>query len=152
MLSRALAPELGFDLLSKDDLKEALMDELGAPATVEESWRLGRAAVAAVLRAAQGCRAAVIDSTWFPYTAPLVAALPGPLVEVRCDVPVEVARQRYRARVRDARHLDAARNEDELWGEPVRPLGVGALVTVDTSHVVNVGAVASQVRRHLLHR
>lgn len=46
-LARPLACELKFAYLSKDDVKEALMDTLGAPSTVEESRDLGRAAVAA---------------------------------------------------------------------------------------------------------
>ncbi|WP_232549796.1 AAA family ATPase [Propioniciclava soli] len=148
-LGRDLADALEFDFLSKDEVKEALMDELGASATVEESRRLGRAAVAAVLRAARGCRAAVIDSTWFPYTAPMVDALPGPFVEIRCEVPVSVARARYRQRVRDLRHLDAQRTEAELWGEPVAPLAVGPLVSVDTSVPVDMPGLAEQVRGHL---
>ena len=39
-LARALAVELGAPYLSKDEVKEALMDALGTPATVEESRRL----------------------------------------------------------------------------------------------------------------
>jgi len=115
-VSRALALDLGIPHLSKDDVKEALMDALGAPSSVEESRALGRAAVLAVLRAAQGCQAAVIDSTWYPYSEPLVRALPGLLVEVRCRTPLEVARERYSNRLRDERHLDRAREEEELWG------------------------------------
>lgn len=148
-LSRSLAGELGCALLAKDDVKEALMDQLGAPASVEESRRLGRAAVAAVLRAAQGCPAAVIDSTWFPYSAAMVDALPGPFVEVRCAVPRELARERYHQRVRDERHLDGARDEAELWAEPVLPLGVGPLLTVDTSRPVDITALAADVRARL---
>lgn len=148
-LSRGLADALGCDVLSKDEVKEALMDQLGAPDTVEESRRLGRAAVAAVLRVARGCRAAVIDSTWFPYAAPMVRALPGPFVEVRCEVPVEIARERYRRRSRDAGHLDSLRTEDELWGAPVPALGVGPLIRVDTSSPVDVEALAGRIRSHL---
>ena len=51
-LARGLAAELGTSYLSKDEVKEALMDALGTPATVEESRRLGMAAVHAVLRVA----------------------------------------------------------------------------------------------------
>ncbi|MFL6003989.1 MAG: AAA family ATPase [Nocardioides sp.] len=145
-LSRALARELDIAYLSKDQVKEALMDTLGPPATVPESQRLGRAAVAAVMSAARGCPAAVIDSTWFPYALPLVEALDGPFVEVRCQVDLDVARERYRSRRRDGRHLDDERSEDELWGEPVRPLGVGPLVLVDTTEPVDVPAVGTQVR------
>ncbi len=148
-LARALAAELDMDYLAKDEVKEALMDALGAPEDVAESRRLGRAAVTAVLRAAEGCRSAVIDSTWFGYSRPLVARLRGPLVEVRCVVGVDIARERFLRRRRDRRHLDAAREEAELWGEPVVPLDVGTLVEVDTSRPVDVAAVADRVRAAL---
>src|SRR6476469_2901115 len=85
-LSRALAAELGVACLSKDALKEALMNEAGAPDTVEESRARGRAAVEALLLAAQERTAAVVDSTWYPYSLPLVRRLAGPFVEVRCRV------------------------------------------------------------------
>jgi predicted kinase len=145
-LGRALAKELHLAFLAKDELKEALMDGLGAPATVTESERLGAAAVRCVLRAAQGCPGAVIDSTWFPYTLALVRQLPGPLVEVRCRVDLDVVRKRYAARHRDERHLDDRRAEKDLWSRPVEPLGVGPLIEVDTGGPVDVAAVAAQIR------
>lgn len=148
-LSRALALELGIPYLSKDVLKEALMDALGAPATVEESRELGRAAVFAVLGAARGCHGAVIDSTWYPYSEPLVRALPGPVVEVRCKLPLDVARARYHDRIRDERHLDRLRIEAELWGSDVAPLGVGPLVEVNTGEPVDPANVADAVRSAL---
>ncbi|MCP2199857.1 AAA family ATPase [Lentzea flava] len=148
-LATALGQSLGLPVLAKDDVKEALADGLGRPATVSESRRLGRAAVLAVLRIARRCPGAVVDSTWFDYTRPLVAALPGPVVEVRCVVPVEVARSRYHARAagRHAGHLDFERDEAELWGSPVLPLGVGPVVEVDTSGPVDVPAIADEIRR-----
>jgi predicted kinase len=148
-LGRALAAELGIAFLAKDEVKEALMDALGAPGDVEASRRLGRAAVTAVLRAAAGCPGAVVDSTWFPYTVPLVRRLPGAVVEIRCVVPPDVARRRYRERVRDARHLDAERTEGELWGAEVAALGVGPLIEVDTGGPVDVAALADAVRAAL---
>ena len=148
-LSVGLAAALGFDYLSKDEVKEALMDQLGRPDSVDESQGLGRAAVVAVLRVARACRAAVIDSTWYPYTIPLVDALSGPFVEIRCEVPLELARSRYCARHRDARHLDAQRTEAELWGQPVLPLGVGPLITVDTSAPVDARDLAREVLAQL---
>ena len=122
------------------------MDAWGAPPDVEASRRLGRAAVFALLGAAQGCEGAVLDSTWFPYSAPLVRSLPGPKVEVRCRVPLEVARERYLHRARDVRHLDSLRVESELWGQDVAPLGVGPLLEVDTAAPVDVPRVADSVR------
>lgn len=122
------------------------MDRLGAPRDVPESRRLGGAAVAAVLRAARGCPAAVIDSTWYPYALPWVRELGAPVVELRCRVPLDVARARYSARSRDARHLDGDRTDDELWGSEVAPLGVGPLLDVDTSVPVDVASLAARVR------
>ncbi len=144
-LARALAAELGLALLAKDEVKEAPMDQLGAPATVEESRRLGAAAVAAVLRVAQGCPGAVIDSTWYPYSRDPVLRLPGPFVEIRCKISRNLARERYRRRVRDARHLDHSRTKEELWGAEVAPLGVGPLLEVDTSGPVDVTALAGRI-------
>ena len=100
-LAAALAPELGLPLLAKDEIKEALMDALGAPATVADSQRLGRAAVLAMLRAARAGR--------------------------------------------HAGHLDAARSDQELWGGPPRPLGLGPVVEVDTSGPVDIPQVAATV-------
>ncbi len=86
---------------------------------------------------------------WFSYTRPLVATLPGRLVEVRCVVPLEVARARYYARAgtRNAGHHDLARTEEELWGEPSRPLGVGTAIEVDTTTPTDARAIAKKVLR-----
>ncbi len=148
-LSAALATELGLALLSKDAIKEALMDALGSPASVEDSQRLGVAAVYATLRAAAGVPGAVIDSTWFEYSRPLVDRLPGVRVEVRCHAAVDVVQARYRARARDIRHLDDLRDPQELWGAPVPPLGVGPLIEVDTTRPVDARDVAHRIRAAL---
>jgi predicted kinase len=150
-LAAALAAELGLPLLAKDEIKEALVDGLGQPETVADSRRLGKAAVLVMLRVARGCPGAVLDSTWFDYALPLVRALPGPLIEVHCTVPVDLAKARYRARVgqRHAGHLDDARSEQELWGEPSRPLGLGPVVAADTSGPLDVGALAAVVAQRL---
>lgn len=144
-LSVALARRLALPCLSKDLVKEALMDALGAPRTLEESRRLGVAAVHAVLRVARTCPGAVIDSTWYAYTASLVASLPGPCVEIRCVTDRATVRARYAARRRDVRHLDELRTEDELWGRPVAALGVGPLIEVDTTSEVDAVALADRI-------
>ena len=148
-LARALATELDLPLLAKDEIKEAMMDGLGCPPTVAESRRLGRAAVLVMLRIAQRCPGAVLDSTWFEYADPLVRQLPGRCVELICTVPVQVARARYEARAgqRHAGHLDAARTEAELWGSPPRSPGAGPVLQVDTSGPVDIrGPVATLAR------
>jgi predicted kinase len=148
-LAAALAPELGLPLLAKDEIKEALME--GRPDTVDASQRLGKAAVLAMLRVARTCPGAVLDSTWFDYALPLARVLPGQLIEVRCTVSLELARARYRARTgrRHAGHLDAARSDQELWGEPARPLGLGPCVEVDTSGPVDLAGLTATMARLL---
>jgi predicted kinase len=150
-LAAALATELGLPLLAKDEIKEALMEGLGRPGTVAESRRLGRAAVLAMLRAARTCPGAVLDSTWFDYALPLARTLAGRLIEVHCTVPVELAMARYRARTghRHAGHLDEARSDDELWGEPSRPTGLGPVIAVDTSGPVDVAGLAATIAQVL---
>jgi predicted kinase len=147
-LAAALAAELRLPLLAKDEIKESLADALGRPADVAASQDLGRAAVLVMLRVAGRCPGAVLDSTWFDYTRPGVAALPGRVVEIRTVLPRSVARERYYARAarRHPGHLDRERTEDELWGRPVLPLGVGPLVEVDTSGPVDVPALAASLR------
>lgn len=148
-LAPPLAAELDVPLLVKDEIKEALCAGLGPAPTVAESRRRGRAAVVAMLTVARRCPGAVLDSTWFDYTRPLVAELPGRVVEVHCVVAKEVARQRYRARAatRHETHLDLCRDEGELWGRPHRPLGVGPLVDVDTGGgPVDVADLARRIR------
>jgi predicted kinase len=147
-LARPLATALGLPLLDKDAVKQALMDVLGAPATVEDSRELGRAAVMAVLTVAAGCPGAVIDSTFYGYAIPYVRALPGPLVELRCSAPRELVAARYRARSagRGPEHFDLERTEDERWDAHLEPLGLGPLLRVDTSSEVDVPKLAAAVR------
>lgn len=150
-LAAALAAELGLPLLAKDEIKEALMEVLGQPETLAASQRLGKAAVLAMLRAARTCPGAVLDSTWFGYALPLARTLPGRLIEVHCTVSLDLARARYRARTghRHAGHLDDARTNQELWGEPARPLGLGPVVMVDTSSPVDIAELATTMTQAL---
>jgi predicted kinase len=69
-LAAPLATELGLALLAKDGIKEAMMGALGPPETIEDSRRLGRAAVMAMLSTARSAPGAVLDSTFYPYTVP----------------------------------------------------------------------------------
>jgi hypothetical protein len=93
-----VAEALGLPLLAKDAIKDALIDQLGAPATVQESRELGRAAVMTMLTIARTSPGAVLDSTFYPYTVPHLQELPGTLLEIRCICPRELVQARYRAR------------------------------------------------------
>lgn len=148
-LARPIAEQLHLPLIAKDAIKEALMDVLGYPASVEDSRVLGRAAVMAMLSvAASSTGGAVLDSTFFPYAFAQLQALPAPLVEVHCRCPREVAVARYTARsaTRHAGHLDADRQPAELWNEQnTRPTGIAPAIVVDTTIPVDVVAVVGQI-------
>lgn len=84
------------------------MAVLGPPATLEETRRLGRAAVMVMLAVAKASPGAVLDSTFYPYAVPHLEQLPGTLIEVRCRCPRELAQARYEARS-TGRHRRAPR-------------------------------------------
>ena len=150
-LAAPLASELSLPLLVKDAIKDALIEVLGAAATVEDSRELGRASVMAMLTVARTSPGAVLDSTFYPYTLPHLRALPGQLIEIRCVCPRLVVEARYRARsgtrARGRGYFDAERPAEELWNEHhLTPTGLGPLIEVDTTDQVDVAAVAAQVR------
>ena len=89
---------------------------------------------------------AVLDSTFYDYTIPLLRTLPGSVLEIRCVAPREVARTRYLTRRRDPGYFDAHRPFDELWDAHLAPLDIGPVIEVDTSRDVDVTALAAQVR------
>lgn len=147
-LAAPLATELALPLIAKDAIKEAMTDALGTPEDVAASRTLGRAAVLAMLAVARSSRGAVLDSTFYDYTLPLLRALPGALVEVRCVAPRELVKDRYGTRTgtRHPAHLDAERSFEEMWDDHITPLGVAPVVEVDTSEPVDVPSLAARIR------
>ncbi|MDQ1395380.1 MAG: hypothetical protein QOG64_639 [Acidimicrobiaceae bacterium] len=153
MLATALAMDLGFPLLAKDVIKDALMTVIEVP-DVASSRRVGGAAVAALLAVARDCPTAVIESVWHRSRAvDDLAALRAPLIEVFCRCDRAVARARYSARAgtRGAGHLVRVRQPDELWNdETSQPvMGGWPVLEVDTSGPVDTGAVADWARERL---
>jgi predicted kinase len=149
-LASPLAEHLRLPLIAKDPIKEALMDVLGWPSSVQESRTLGRAAVMALLEVASTSRGAVLDSTFLPYAFSGLTALPGPLIEVRCNCPKAVAQARYRARSgsRHGGHLDLDRQPDELWNEENSvPLGIAPVIMVNTNAPVDVNDIAARIQQ-----
>jgi predicted kinase len=147
-LAPRLAAELGWPLLAKDVLKEALLAALGPPEDVAASRRLGAAAATALLAAARTVDPSVLESSWVPASHTGVRQLAGPIAVVLCDVPREVAAARYRRRTgtRAPGHLDDLRTDDELWGAPPPVPDVGPLLRVDTSGLVDVPRLAAELR------
>jgi predicted kinase len=102
-LAAPLAAELGFALLGKDRIKEALHDGLGAPAPVDLAWsqRLGAAAMELLWALAADAPAVVIEANFRPrhsYQRSKITALSARPVEVNCVCPPGLAARRYAER------------------------------------------------------
>jgi predicted kinase len=155
-----LAAELRFALLSKDRIKETLHDGLGAPwPDLAWSRRLGGAAMELIWALAAQAPDVVLEANFRPgsdYERSRITALAagdGDLVEVYCRCPVEVAMARYEQRASSSHpvHVVTALTA-EFMAEFDRPVGLGALVVVDSSSPVDVAAVADEVRERLERR
>lgn len=151
-VSTLLAQELGLPRLAKDTIKRGLLDVLGASG-LDDTRRLGAAAVSALLAVASENTAAVLDSVWVsPDSVTRLHALPAPVVEVFCQCELGELRRRYRQRAQQRQgqgyDFDLERPESELWNEQsLHPLAGGwPVVTVDTSVGVDVPSVAEAVR------
>ncbi|MDZ7679706.1 MAG: ATP-binding protein [Acidimicrobiales bacterium] len=153
MLARPLARALGIPLLSKDDIKEALFDELG---TGDRLWarRLGRASITVLYRLAADCPSAVIEAV-FQRDAAMedLHSLGTPLIEIHCRCAPETAIERFEQRAdtdRHPGHLDyrQPRNKlEQLVHEGSAPLGLGgSLLEIDTSDLLDLDAIVEWVR------
>lgn len=152
-LAVPLAAELDYTLVTKDRIKERLHDAFGAPeADLAWSRKLGAAAMELLWALAADSPAVVIEANFRPYSdyerVKLSALVPGEgrLVEVHCLCPPGLAVARYNARVRHPVHV-LNTLPVEAMAEYERPVGIGDLVTVDTTVAVDVPLVASLVRK-----
>jgi predicted kinase len=149
-LATALAGRLQVPLLAKDRIKEAVTDAipgmavpgLGA-AVMDFVWQLAASVPGLV----------VIESWWFAprdrrFVSDGLRRCGSPaVVEVWCDVPASVARQRYAGRQRHPIHDDASRlSEDwDTWAACAEPLHVGEVLRVQTDVPVDFAATADRV-------
>jgi predicted kinase len=151
-LATALAAELGLALLSKDAIKETLLDELGY-ADRAASRRIGAASGETIWRLAGDSPVPVIIESWLAPSirdvvrAGLDRARIERVVEVWCSCPPEVARARYAGRERHPGHFDAdlLPELDDVLADAV-PLALGPVIVVDTSVPVDTADLAVAVR------
>jgi predicted kinase len=150
-LAGPLAAELGFTLLSKDRIKETLHDGLGAPVP-DRAWsrRLGAAAMELLWALAADAPSVVLEANFRPrsaYERGRIGALSARPVEVHCACPLDLAARRYneRAAARHPVHAVEYLTADDL-AEFDRPVGIGDVITVDTTGPVDVAALAGQVQ------
>lgn len=150
-LASALARRIGVALLSLDAIKEELARD--APQTPRE-WLRQDAEAELFRRLTAFDGEAVVDIWVAPRrdtarVAGLLAPWWDDVVEVRCEVPADVAVERYAARDRGWPHLPA----DEQTLRRIRtavahpePLEAPRTVVVDTTHRVPVASLARTLR------
>jgi len=156
-LAAPLAAELGYSLVTKDLIKETLHDALHDPGEGEaegevgQGWsrRLGAASFELLWAIAANAGDMVIEGNFHPHSEEArekLRGLGGSLVEVHCACPADLAVTRYNARSRHQVHTlkQVTLDHMERYDQPV---GIGSLITVDTTGPVDVAAVAAEVRR-----
>ena len=154
-LATALGAAMGLSVMSKDVIKESLMDTLGT-GTNEWASTLSRAAHGVMYQLVEGLAGDVILEAHF-HTGVAEAELESlgqSLIQVYCQCPVEVAWQRYQVRrddpARHPGHLPEHQDEEATAGWRTRapqPLALDApLLTIDTSGPVDIESVADRVR------
>jgi gluconate kinase len=152
-LAAPLAAELGYALLAKDIIKETLHGVLGPPDLDRaRSRELGAASMELLWALAARSPYVLIEANFRPYSdyeRDKLTGLGGAQVEVHCACPAALTVARYNARPRHPVHVQTHLTPDDL-AEFDRPVGIGALVTVDTTAPVDVSAIAAQVRSLLL--
>ncbi|MBH0779241.1 AAA family ATPase [Nocardia bovistercoris] len=151
-LGRSLAPALGARLLSKDAVKEALADCLDDADALPWLGGIAMDTVWAMAGASTGD--VLIDSWWFAprdlefARAGIARGGADRVAEVWCDVPVAIARDRYRDRRRSPLHRDEQRLAEDwdAWAERAAPLGLAPVVPVDTAKPVDAADLARRIR------
>ncbi|MEU1427572.1 AAA family ATPase [Nocardia sp. NPDC005746] len=151
-LGRGLAKELRGLFLSKDAVKEALAESVGDGVGGAELGGMAMDAVWALAGESRGD--VVIDSWWFRprdlgfARAGIRRAGIHRVVEVWCDVSVEVARARYASRQRAPVHRDQQRLVEDWadWAAGAVPLGLSPVIAVDTARAVDFADLAGRVK------
>jgi predicted kinase len=140
-LATSLAAELGWPLVSKDAVKEALLDSLGYVDRAD-SRRLGAAAGEVCWTVIGASPRPYVLDTWVTDRAIVESGLARAridrVVEVWCHTDADVVRERYRSRVRHPGHFDDD-NLDQLeeWIASARPLALGEVVEIDTTSPIS---------------
>jgi hypothetical protein len=152
-LALPLAAALGFTLLTKDIIKETLHDVLGPPDLDRaRSRELGGAAMELLWTLAACSPTVLIEANFRPYSdyeRNRLTGLGGVQVEVHCACPPELAIARYNARPRHPVHVQTTLTLTDT-ATYNRPVGIGALVTVDTTTPLDIPAIAAKVEMLLL--
>ena len=148
-LARPLAESLGFSLIEKDVIKEALGDALRM-VDRDGQHQLSAASFLILDALVPRLRDTVIEGNVYPGSplAERLRSLPG-AVEVFCRCPLETCQERFVGRAdRHVVHAGGTPPLDYLQ-QFAEPLGLDHLVEVATDGAVDVTEVAGRVRAAL---
>ncbi len=155
-VSRMISASLGVPLLALDTVKEALFAELGTGDRLHNR-RFGRASYGAIWALVGDFPpdSVVVVDAWFGFQPldvlqnHLDRAAVSRVIEVWCHAPAELIAQRYaeRARLRHEGHLGLDYvPELRLLAARASPLGIGPVVSVDTTRPLETERVMAEVR------
>jgi len=149
-LAPPLAAALALPLLARDSIKETLWEALGG-GDLAWSRKLGAAAAEVFWRLAAEANNAVLDNFFHRAFAHRIEMLAGPIVEVHCVCPPQLARERYLGRRRHPCHFDLTYGAD-MFDEWVR-MDAAALAipgshvrSVDTTTELDIDDIVSWIR------
>ncbi|NIZ62556.1 hypothetical protein DL239_16410 [Sedimentitalea sp. CY04] len=159
-VARQLAELLNLPLLDKDDFLEELYEEQ-FPETRDERRELSKISDTLFQQCALNLDAVVLVSHWRPSCGLQDTGTPTQwvqkhfdrIVEVNCECSPEMATTRFLNRTRHPGHLDQDRDPADLAADMAvlasgYPLGLGALITVNTEAQVDLPTLAAEVLRY----
>lgn len=152
-LAGPLATALGLPIIAKDRLKEILFEALGVH-DIAWSRQIGQAAITLQYEMMRTTKSAVVDSAlWTDRSEAELEALKLPMVQVYCECPFEVARDRFFRRHKDGTRHEGFRDDSmtvedfEAFRPLTEPLRLSCpLLRVGTAEPVDAAAVASAVQ------
>jgi predicted kinase len=155
-LARALSRRLGLPLFSKDVIKETHADVIGAEPPDDRPQRewnrqLGAAASATMWPLlADSPRGAVLESTWpssetweYVQAGLAFADVDRPL-QIWCEVPLALARERFELRHKTRHAVHGEQPDDAEWSGRwalATPLPISDTLRVDTTDPVDLDAI-----------
>jgi predicted kinase len=153
-VAEPLSEHLGYPLMAKDAIKEALDDAIH-PASRDGDWSriVGAATFEAMWALAPYFPDVVLECNFRPRSREqreLLLQLNCHPVEVYCRCPLDVAKQRYDARGPSRHPVHVAQTISmELLREFDRPINLGPVIEVDTTRPVDTLSLATDVRLYL---
>ncbi len=152
-VAEPLAAALGFALLSKDPIKEALFDALdGCAGDLAQSRKFSDAAIAVMLALAAQCPQVVLEANFHPHNVherERIKNLGGKIVEVYCSCPPDEMARRFADRGASTRHHPAHALKSlspELLAEYDGPIGIGTVIRIVTLRPVSTSELVRRIR------